>query len=110
MPNATKPEKKKFLVRKYFGFTDDPADDVNPYDNLPEFLEAKVGDLRWGVDQEVRKRSKMRLADKLNRALSDIYHIDLSYGDILKEVMKDDQTNEAAVDAWVEKSVFPPRP
>ena len=109
MANYTKAEKKRFLSLTYFGTTDSPDDDVNPHTDLNEFLADTVGNLRWGVDEDVRKRSKQRFADTYNHLL-DYYHVQLPYNDILKEVLKDDQTNQDAVDVWVGKAAFPTKP
>jgi|SRR5580765_431674 hypothetical protein len=109
MPSYTKDDKQRFITLTYFGTTDSPDDDVNPHTDVNEFLEDTIGHLRWGTDSEVRNRSKQRFADTYNHLL-DYYHVELSYADILKEVMDDDQTNQDAVDAWLKKAVFPPKP
>lgn len=109
MASFTPAEKHRFLTLNYFGLSDIPSDDVNPYTDLDSFKENTVESLRWGLDTEVRKRSKMRFADRYNRVLRQEFHVELAFGDIMKELMDEEQTNSDAVDVWVKKSTFPPK-
>src|SRR5688500_6906333 len=109
MPNYSKSDKKRCLTLTYFGTTDSRDDDVNPHTDVGQFMSDNVGSLRWGIDPDARKRSKQRFADTYSHVL-DYYHVQLSYNDILTEVLNDDQTNEEAVDTWVSKAIFPKKP
>jgi hypothetical protein len=102
----TSDEKKRFVSLKYFGTTDNPLDDVNPCDSLNEFLENSVGSLNWGIDATVRRNSKMRFAYNFNQLLN-IYRIVLSPADIMTIIDDEDQTNQNAVDEFINHSSFP---
>lgn len=101
---ATKEKKINFIKRVYFGTTDNPTDDVNPYSNLEEFGCATVGTLRWGIDEQVRQRSKIRFAYNFNNVLNH-YNVILSVEDIFT-ALNDDKINNDIVLEWVEKSQF----
>jgi len=109
MANYSRAERKKFLSITYFGTTNSPDDDVNPHNDLRQFLADRVGNLRWGASADVRNRSKQRFADTYHHLL-DYYHVKLSYRDVLTEVLKDGQKNETAVNKWLKKATFPPKP
>jgi hypothetical protein len=50
-----------FLANVYFGVSNNQHDDVNPFpitaEGFAHFLESNVGELRWGSDAAVRRRS-----------------------------------------------------
>jgi hypothetical protein len=103
--------KKKitFLLRVYFGVSNNPRDDVNPYDDLNEFRTATVGDLQWGPEDEidVRLKSKVRFAYNYNKALEQVYRIQLAAEDVFAVLLEESQTNEEAATLWAKKAVFP---
>ena len=105
MPTPTKEQKFNFLRRVYFGVTNNPDDDVNPYIDLNEFGDANVGSLRWGFDAHARQRSKVRFSNNYYSVLRH-YRIILKVEDIYSE-LDDDNENNNAVNIWVEKAVFP---
>jgi len=99
-------KKRRFIKRTYFGVSDNPLDDVNPFDAWDEFLAAKVKDMNWGIDPDAIKRSKIRFAYNFNQILAH-YNVSLALEDILVDLDKDTQTNEAMINTWADKAVFP---
>ena len=97
-------QKFVFLMKVYFGTSDNPTDDVNPFTSLEEFAQAKVGDLRWGIDSEARRRSKLRFAFNYHKVLEH-FKVLLSIDDICNALV-DDKINKAAVEIWVKKADF----
>ena len=102
-------EKRHWLWVKYFGTTDQPSDDVNPYQSINGFLKATVGKLRWGLDPEVRRRSKERFADTFHEVLK-LYDVQLAKEDIVKAITDDNRTNRDVVEIWVRSAEFPAKP
>jgi len=102
----TPAEKKRFISLKYFGTTDNPEDDVNPYDSLRVFLANAVGSLNWGNDPLVRRNSKMRFAFNFHQVLS-IYRAYISPTDVMTVLDNEDQSNESAVEAFIDCTTFP---
>lgn len=99
-------EKKiKFLSRVYFGVSDNPYDDVNPYMHLDVFLNATVGELRWGETLEVRQRSKIRFASNFAKVL-DSFYISISVEDAWTAIQDDEKNNTDVVKEWVESANF----
>lgn len=107
MPRKLTPqEKKRFISLKYFGTADNPHDDVNPYNDLNEFLRNPVGSLNWGISPMTRRNSKMHFAFNFHQVLG-IYKIDLSYTDVMDIINDEHKTNDNAVDAFIEYATFP---
>jgi len=107
MPRELTPqEKKRFISLKYFGTTDNPVDDVNPYDSLPEFLANSVGSLNWGESFTVRRNSKMRFAFNFHQVLS-IFRVAISPTDIMTILDNEDLLNENAVNEFINGASFP---
>lgn len=105
MPPITEEKKYRFISRVYFGVSDNPHDDVNPYSDLNAFLQASVGDLRWGQTLEVRQRSKIRFASNFSKVLYSFYIL-LSVEDAWDVIQDDQLSNEDAVKAWVQLAIF----
>jgi len=101
---AMKEKKFRFLKITYFGASDNPNDDVNPYDDLDTFGKATVGSLGWGIDDGVRKRSKLRFAHNYYHVLRH-YGVLLTIEDILENLV-DDLSNDEVVEKWLEAAVF----
>ena len=100
-------EKKEDLIAKiYFGVTDNPKDDVNPYRKLDEFLAASVGSLRWGESDEVRYRSKYSFSDIFVQIL-DLFHVSLSFDQAMEGVKDDTKKNSEVVKTWASQAKFP---
>jgi hypothetical protein len=108
MAKYSKKEKARWLSLKYFGTTDNPQDDVNPYDAVPAFLDSTVGSLRWGIGSDVRQRSKIRFSDTFRRVL-ELYKVELELADILTAIQDEKKTNRKVVDAWADAAKFPPK-
>lgn len=107
MKNAELTEKKRrFIKRIYFGVSDNPLDDINPYEAWDEFLAAKVKEMNWGIDPDAIKRTKIRFAYNFNQVLNH-YNVILNLDDILMDLDQDTQTNETMINSWADKAVFP---
>lgn len=102
----TTAQKERFLSKAYFGISDNPLDDVNPYLDLGTFLASTVGSLSWGGSKGVRKRSKERLSYTLHRVL-DQMGVELDQWSALEELENDQTLNSAVVTAWAAKARFP---
>jgi hypothetical protein len=72
MENATlSPEKRvRWLTKVYFGVLDSPAHDVNPFDNIPPFLDATVDQLAWKIGTETVEESKSLFCKHFMRVLA----------------------------------------
>lgn len=100
----TEQQKVRFLKSVYFGVSDNPVDDVNPFQNIEEFSVALVGEMRWGVDSGVRERSKLRFAFNYNAVLKQ-FQIELPIEDIFSN-LRDDLSNGDVVNIWVQLANF----
>lgn len=100
----SKKKKIRFLKKVYFGVSNHPDDDVNPYDNLEVFTNSLVKDMDWGHDEDVRQRSKLRFAFNYHNVLQ-LYNVHLTIEDIYLE-LKDDLTNKDVIEIWSNKSTF----
>jgi hypothetical protein len=99
----TKENKMRWLSRMFFSVADSPNHDVNPYDDVPSFLNAKAGSLNWGSD---KKSSKERFCNKFFDIL-ELYEIHLSKENILKALEKENISNKDIVDGWSDIAKFP---
>lgn len=104
MPVPTEEQKIRFLKKVYFGVTNNPKDDVNPFDNLEEFGLANVGLLRWGKNDSVRKRSKLRFAHNYHLVLKH-YQVHLPIDEIYFQ-LEDSSTNDGVVKIWKDLAKF----
>jgi hypothetical protein len=99
----TKENKMRWLSRMYFSVSDSVNHDVNPYEDIASFLDAKVGSLHWGND---KKASKERFCKKFKQIL-DLYDINMTPEQILHSLQKDDASNMDLVKQWSELATFP---
>jgi len=99
----TKENKMRWLSRMYFSIADSPNHDVNPYEDIPTFMKAKVSNLSWGKN---RKESKEKFCAKFLPVL-DLYDIKLTADNILSALEREDQTNEEVVSRWADMATFP---
>ena len=104
----TKAEKEKWLRKVYFGTTDNPDDDVNPFTSMDDFYAATVGDLDWGIGAGARNRSKTRFAENTRRVLQ-TFDVRLAAEDIEASVKLQKTKNTDVVKAWVKAANFPPK-
>jgi hypothetical protein len=97
----------KFLKRVYFGVSNNPKDDVNPFNDneLEDFGRAKVGDLRWGISSEAKQRSKIRFAYNYHKVLS-LYGVALGVDDIYMSLTNQDSINNVIIESWANNAVF----
>ena len=100
-----------FLANLYFGVSNNQHDDVNPFPitgkGFTNFLASNVGDLRWGSDAAVRRRSKERFSFTFSRVLAEM-GVKLSSWDALSELEDDERKNREVCEAWAKKAEFPP--
>jgi hypothetical protein len=99
----TKENKMRWLSRMYFSVSDSVNHDVNPYEDIATFLDAKVGSLQWGTD---KNSSKERFCKKFHQIL-DLYDIHMTHQQILDSLKKDDALNKDLVNQWSELATFP---
>jgi hypothetical protein len=104
----TNEEKFKFLAKAYFGVSDNPSDDVNPFTTVEDFLNNTVGKLRWGSSPDARQRSKKRFSYNLSEVLK-IYRVILKDDSILKTLQDENQLNRDVVNLWMPEASFPPK-
>jgi len=97
----------KWLSRFYFGSCNNPKRDIDPYNNLDDFLAAPVNSLRWGDTVESIKRSKFIFADIFARSVAH-YGVKLSPYDIYDTLLEysDSLTNQEIVDIWYTKATW----
>lgn len=99
-------EKKfKFLARTFFGASDNPSDDVNPYEDLDNFLNASVGSLNWGHSENARERTKLRFSYNYNQVLVH-YGVTLLLEDIFETIKDDEKIIRDIVNEWIELAKF----
>ena len=102
--------KVDFLANLYFGVSNNQHDDVNPFpitgEGFANFLKSDVGDLRWGSDAAVRRRSKERFSFTFSRVLQEM-GVKLSSWDALAELEDDQGNNRKVCEAWATKAEFP---
>lgn len=107
MPRQINPEqKKRFITLKFFGTTNDPQDDVNPYDSVNEFLSNSVGTLNWGSSANARRNSKLRFAYTFHNVLS-LYRVFVRPDAVMETISDDAIILNDAIDKIVEYSSFP---
>ena len=102
MATYSKSEKRRWLRKVYFGATDNPDDDVNPFTDIDVFYQKKVGDLDWGISGGAIKRSKKRFSENTRRLLQ-LFDVRLS-NDVIFESVKSQKTlNTDVVEAMVSR-------
>jgi hypothetical protein len=99
----TKENKMRWLSRMYYSVSDSVNHDVNPYEDIATFLDAKVGSLHWGND---KNSSKERFCTKFKQIL-DLYDIHLTQEQVMSALQKDDQLNKDVVNKWSDIATFP---
>ena len=98
-------EKKYYKISTmYYSVTDAKNNDVNPFNDIPTFLDSRVKNLAWGVN---KKKSKEQFCKQFIEILS-LYHIQLSEQMVLKALEKGDAKNKEVVNSWVNAAVFLP--
>lgn len=104
MPDPTNEKKFKFLKSVYYGVTNNPKDDVNPFTNVDEFGHAPVGVLRWGEGTQTRQHSKIRFSHNYYKVLKH-YKVILPIENIFG-ALDDDMPNDDVVMIWVTQATF----
>ncbi len=98
----TKDQKTRWMIRMYFGVSDTPNHDVNPFENYKEFLEAKIGDLAWGKN---KLASKKAFASRFVNLLA-MYDIKIDESAVLKTLETESRLNKDVIEHWAEIAVF----
>src|SRR5690349_21750416 len=88
--------KIRWISRIYFSVSDSYNHDVNPYDEVQDFLNAKVNSMNWGSN---KKESKDRFAEKFLKIL-DLYDIILPKAEVLSALEKEDNLNKDIIKKW----------
>ena len=96
---------REFIAKSFFGTTNNPKDDVNPFGDMTNFLQASVGDLRWGISDMARRNSKIAFAFTYHRVLQ-VYQTDLAMSNILDAIESDEAVISEVVDKWNQTSIF----
>ena len=98
MENETlSPEKRvRWLSKVYFGVLDSPAHDVNPFEDIPPFLDATVGQLAWKIGSESIQESKSTFCKHLSRVLA-LYDIYIPEEEIMVCINNDKMQNRDVV-------------
>ena len=78
----------RWISTMYYQAADGLYYKVNPFKYLVDFLEARVGDLSWGADENSRRSSKISFCINFMQLL-DVrgYHVS---SDLIKEGLSDD--------------------
>ena len=91
------PDKRvRWLTKVYYGVLDSPTHDVNPFEEIPPFLEAKVSQLDWSSNNESVAESKSTFCKHFMRVL-DLYDFHLSEEEIMKCLNNDNMVNRDVV-------------
>jgi len=91
------PENKfKWISRMYFGVSDSPSHDVNPFEEMNPFLEATVKQLEWGKDGESRAKAKEKFCEYFMRIL-DLYDFSIPKDEIMKCLLNESMKNKDVV-------------
>ena len=85
----------RWVSKIYFHVTRSSNYNVNPFKNVLEFLNAKVGELEWGKDDKMRKILKDKFSQNLALVL-ELYNYHFSKIDILN-YLNDEQLSNADV-------------
>jgi len=100
---VNKEVKKMWLSRMFYGASHSFDFNINPYEEISEFLNSKVSALKWGENSKKAKE----LFSKKYHFLLDLYGIKLPIQYIMAELNEDNQLNDLVVEHWAEHSEFP---
>lgn len=91
------PEKRiRWLTKVYYGVLDSPTHDVNPFEEIPPFLDAKVSQLDWASNNESVSESKNIFCKHFMRVL-DLYDFHISEEEIMKCINNDNMVNRDVI-------------
>ena len=107
MENETlSPEKRvRWLSKVYFGVLDSPVHDVNPFEDIPPFLDATVGQLAWKIGSETVKESKSVFCKHLMRVLA-LYDFHIPEEEIMLCINNDGMKNRDVVSHFASVGKF----
>jgi hypothetical protein len=77
----------RWVSKIFFNVTDAPEEKINPFSDLTQFLNARVGDLRWGKDTN---GVKAQFTKKLNYIFS-LYEYEIPVEEISKGLQNEGQ-------------------
>ncbi len=98
--------KFRWISRIYFSVTDRPNWDVNPFDEMDQFLSSKVGDLTWGKTPSDRVLAKKSFT-KAILGIFELYDFGLDESVILADLEKESLVNRDVVTHWAATATFP---
>ena len=88
------------IARIYFSVAGNTKYNANPFKDLSEFLQAKVGDLKWGNDENARNNSKTGFAQSFARML-DLYNLHVTAKELMDYFSDDKLSNEEIIEKLV---------
>jgi hypothetical protein len=83
----------RWVSKIYFHVTRSTDYNVNPFKNILDFLNARVGELQWGKDDKIRTMLKDKFSQNLALVL-ELYNYHISKVDILN-YLNDEQLSNA---------------
>lgn len=98
MENETlSPERRvRWLTKVYFGVLDSPVHDVNPFDDIPPFLDATVSKLDWKATGQSIEESKSTFCKHFMRIL-DLYNFHIPEEEIMSCINNGNMQNRDVI-------------
>ncbi|HVD98760.1 MAG TPA: hypothetical protein VNB90_11200 [Cytophagaceae bacterium] len=84
----------RWISTMYFYAAANAENTINPFKNLVDFLEVKVGDLWWGTDKDTRNSSKSRFCSELLEMMH-MHGFHMAEDELRKFFSDDSMSNEA---------------
>jgi len=107
MNNETlSPEKRiRWLTKIFYGVLDSPTHDVNPFEEIPPFLDAKISQLDWANNSESISESKSTFCRHFMRVL-DLYDFYIPEEEIMNCINNDNMINRDVVSHFASVGKF----
>jgi hypothetical protein len=84
----------RWISTMYFYVTANAENAINPFKNLVDFLEVKVGDLFWGKDEDSQISTKYRICGDFQKIMK-LHGYYISEEELLKCLSDDKLSNES---------------
>jgi hypothetical protein len=98
-------KKFRWISQMYFHVADNSILKVNPFQDLSDFLQARVGDLAWGKDHEARQHSKERFINHFERMIH-LYNYQIPGHEVRNCILNDDLSNYEMVQKLINAGKF----
>jgi len=98
-------KKFRWISQMYFHVADNSILKINPFQDLSDFLQARVGDLAWGKDFEARQHSKERFINHFERMIH-LYDYQIPDQEVRNCVLNDDLSNYEMVQKLISAGKF----